>query len=256
VADPAKASQAGTEPGILRDVQVIDSAPSWFPGNPRAAFEYFPGLSKGGFHGKVTASKTTFMKNLKRLFWLYSLLGTISAAHATTINYSPTGLGTMDGSYYYTWNIYDPNLIGANITAATLTYNNITLTSFGLNRPGILWTHLLNTSSGSGTTGFTQGSDNDNGSDRFSGQGLFVGKQLFPTLNVAATVPYSLDLATLTSYAADGHFAIGIDPDCHYTVGSIVLSITYSPHSTPDAGSTVMLLGIALPVLGLFRRSK
>jgi hypothetical protein len=40
----------------LRLLQVIDSAPSWFPVNPRAAFEYFPELSKGGFHGKVTAS--------------------------------------------------------------------------------------------------------------------------------------------------------------------------------------------------------
>jgi hypothetical protein len=75
-------------------------------------------------------------------------------------------------------------------------------------------------------------------------------------LNVAATVAYSLDLATLTSYTADGHFAIGIDPDCHYTDSSIVLSITYSPQSAPDAGSTAMLLGIALPVLALFRRSK
>jgi len=196
------------------------------------------------------------MKSLKRLLLVCSLLATISAASATTINYSPTGLGTMDGTYYYTWNIYDPNLIGANITAATLTYNNIQLTGFGNNNPGILWTHLLNTSSGSGTTGFTQGTDNDNGSDQFSGQGLFVGKQLFPTLNAPTTVPYSLDLATLNSYVADGHFAIGIDPDCHYTDGSVVLSITYSTRSAPDAGSTVLLLGIALPFLGLLRRPK
>jgi hypothetical protein len=40
----------------LRPLQVIDSATSWFPVNPRAAFEYFPGLSKGGFHAKVTPS--------------------------------------------------------------------------------------------------------------------------------------------------------------------------------------------------------
>jgi hypothetical protein len=39
----------------LRLLEVTDSAPSWFPVNPRAAFEYFPGLSKGGFHGKVRA---------------------------------------------------------------------------------------------------------------------------------------------------------------------------------------------------------
>jgi hypothetical protein len=201
------------------------------------------------------------MKNLKRLFWVCSLLGTISAAQAATITFSPTGIGTspggtMDGTYYYTWGINWSVPSGNQITAATLTYNNIELTSFGNNNPGILWTHLLDTSSGSGTTGVTTGTDNDNGSDAFSGQGLLVGKQSFPTLNVATTISYSLDLPTLISYAADGHFAIGIDPDCHYTDSSIVLSITYSPQSAPDAGSTVMLLGIALPVLGLFRRSK
>jgi hypothetical protein len=65
-----------------------------------------------------------------------------------------------------------------------------------------------------------------------------------------------LNTTTLTAYAVDGHFAIGIDPDCHYTDSSIVLSITYSPQSAPDAGSTAMLLGIALPILALFRRSK
>lgn len=40
----------------LRLLEVIDPAPSWFPVNPLAAFEYFPGLSKGGFNGKVRAS--------------------------------------------------------------------------------------------------------------------------------------------------------------------------------------------------------
>ena len=201
------------------------------------------------------------MKNLKRLFRVCSLLGTISAAQAATITFSPTGIGTspggtMDGTYYYTWGINWSVPTGNQITAATLTYNNIEITGFGNNDPGILWTHLLNTSSGSGTTGVTTGTDNDNGGDAFSGQGLLVGKQLFPTLNVKTTIPYSLDLTTLISDAADGHFAIGIDPDCHYTDNSIVLSITYGPKSAPDAGSTVMLLGIALPFLGLFRRSK
>jgi hypothetical protein len=199
------------------------------------------------------------MKNLKRLFWAFPLLGAVTAAHATTIDFSPTGMGTIDGNNYYTWNVNWSVPSGNTITAATLSYNNMILTGFGNNNPGILWSHLLNTSSGSGTTGVVTGTDNDLGTDKFASQGLFLGKETFPVLNVAHNFSYSLDLTTLASYASDGHFAIGIDPDCHYTDSSIVLSITYGslpPQGVPDAGSTVMLLGIALPLLGLFRRAK
>ncbi len=201
------------------------------------------------------------MKSFKSLIFGFSLVGAICAANATpvTVTFSPTGLGTMDGTYYYTWGVNWSVPTGDSITAASLSYNNIKLTSFGINDPGILWSHLLNTTSGSGTASVTQGTDNDNGSDAFASQGLYLGKATFPTLNVAQNLSYPVDTTTLTSYASDGHFAIGIDPDCHYTDTLIVLSITYDalpPQSVPDAGSTVMLLGIALPLLGLFRRSK
>ena len=202
------------------------------------------------------------MRVLKQLFLAVGLLSVISAAQATSVsfNFSPTGLGTIDGSYYYKWGVNPSGLpTDMGITSATLTYNNMKLTTFGNNNPGILWTHLLNTSSGSGTTSYTRVSDSDAGTDAFSGQGVLLGKELFPTLNVARNNSYNLDVTTLSTYLADGHFAIGIDPDCYYTDSSIVLNITYSslpPQGVPDFGSTAMLLGIALPLLGIFRRAR
>jgi hypothetical protein len=201
------------------------------------------------------------MKNLtKNLLCALSILGAATTAQATpiTVNFSPTGLGTMDGTYAYKWGVNWSVPTGNSITAATLNYNNIKLTSYGNNNPGILWSNLLNTSSGTGTTSVTKTNDHDTGTDYWT-TGL-IGKELFSTLNVAHNFGYDLDLTTLTNYASDGHFALGIDPDCYYKNSSIVLSITYNTPTTtgtvPDGGSTALLLGIMLPFLRFFRRSK
>jgi len=189
------------------------------------------------------------------------VLGAVFTAQATpiTVNFSPTGLGTMDGTYAYQWGINWTVPTGNEITAASLNYTTVKLTSYGKNKPGILWSNLLNTSGGSGTTGVATYTDSDVGTDYWGSTG-FIGKELFPTLNVAHNLAYTLDLPTLDAYATDGHFAIGIDPDCYYKDSSIVLSITYdksmTPASVPDGGSTVLLLGLALPLLHMFRRSK
>ncbi|MCX6866064.1 MAG: hypothetical protein NTV46_07560 [Verrucomicrobia bacterium] len=206
------------------------------------------------------------MKNLKKLLIALPFLGVTITAHAlpVTVNFSPAGIGTspsgtMDGVYAYKWGVNWSVPAGNSISAATLTYSNVKLTGFGKNNPGILWSNLLDTSSGSGTTGVTKTNDSDASSDYWGTTGL-LGKELFPTLNVAHNFSYALDLAMLTNYAADGHFAIGIDPDCHYTTSSIKLSITYDKPTpsgeVPDGGSSALLLGIVLPFLRLFRRSK
>ena len=51
-----------------------------------------------------------------------------------------------------------------------------------------------------------------------------------------------------------GGFDIGIDPDCHYDVGSIVLDYKVTNRSVPDAASTLTLLGAGLPGLALINR--
>ena len=191
------------------------------------------------------------------------VLGGVFTAQATpiTLKFSPTGLGTMDGTYAYKWGINWTVPTDNVITAASLAYTDVKLTTYGINNPGILWTNLLDTTSGSGTTGVTAYTDWDAGTDYWGSTGL-VGKALFPTLNVAQSFSYALDLAMLKTYAGDGHFAMGIDPDCYYKDTSIVLSISYDQLLTPggsqvpDGGSTALLLGLALPLLRMFRRSK
>jgi hypothetical protein len=163
----------------------------------------------------------------------------------------------MNGNYYYEWGISWSLPAGDQITSATLTYNNIQLTSFGKNNPGLLWTHLLN----SATAGVTTETDNDKGSDAFgvsvTGKNLFLGKQTFPTLNQTRSFSYNLDLTTLSSYLADGKFGIGIDPDCVFKDSSIVLCINYGPtggQSVPDGGATAILFGATMVGLGWISR--
>jgi hypothetical protein len=193
---------------------------------------------------------------MKVLFSIAVLFGVLSVAQANSVVFdSPSALNSIDGNNNYTWGIGWTLPTGNQITGATLTYNNIQLTSFGQSNPGILWTHLLNTSTANGS--ITTGTDNDNPTDAFAGSGLLLGERFFPTLNTKATFSYNIDLATLTSYLADGKFGIGIDPDCHYTDDSITLAITYgatpSQH-VPEVTSTGLLLGSTFSLLLLFRR--
>src|SRR5271165_1379374 len=98
---------------------------------------------------------------MKRLVSLAALLSAISFAKAGSITFtSPSSLASMDGNYYYTWGISTSWRLpsGGHLTSATLTYNNIQLTAFGNANPGVLWTHLLDTT----TTGVKTGTDNDN----------------------------------------------------------------------------------------------
>ncbi|MBL9205310.1 MAG: VPDSG-CTERM sorting domain-containing protein [Opitutaceae bacterium] len=70
----------------------------------------------------------------------------------------------------------------------------------------------------------------------------------------------SADLALLTSYLSDptasnrAAFGLGFDPDCHYYNDGIKLIIYTEKISIPDAGSTVLMLGLGLGALVAIRR--
>ena len=70
---------------------------------------------------------------------------------------------------------------------------------------------------------------------------------------------YSLEplglLDELNQFAQDGDFAIGLDPDCHFSHNGIAFRITTEARPTvPDGGATLMLLGSALMGLEGLRR--
>jgi hypothetical protein len=216
--------------------------------------------------GKFIAAQYIAMKHQKRLLVALWALGLASGVQANTITFSPADLSTFSGACYYTWGINWTLPAGEFINSATLSFGNVTMPVSPSSRisSATIWSHLLDTSTGSGTTQVTSGLDGSGGTDHFAGQGLVLGRETFAVANSARNFSYNLDLAMLTAYVADGHFAIGIDPNWNYTARSIVLTINYSStrnppqpvHGIPDGGSTGMLLGLALLVLRSFRRVK
>ncbi len=187
----------------------------------------------------------------------------LNIAQATTYTYTftPTGLSTMDGLNYYTYGFDWSVPAGQTIVDATLTYNNLYLTTGDPNSTPQFFSTLLNTA----TVGKTTGYDGDNNAPNPTpGPNVFLfGDATFSTPGSGyATLTYdfasiSNAIPTLDSYVADGNWGLGFDPDCYYTDTGITFTITTAngSHSrVPDAASTAMLLGAAFVGLGVLRR--
>ncbi len=191
------------------------------------------------------------------------LAGICGFAQATTVT---STLTTLSGEDAYAWGIQINVPTGDQITSATLTFNNITLTASGNSQgTGILYADLLNSSNSKLST-YT---DNDDAGDYFTSKSspysgasvTGLGSDFFAKVGGSATtwnVGLSLsELTALNSYLSDGFFAIGLDPDCHYTVGSITFTYTVGKPNivtTPDGATTSLLFGASLLGLEVFRR--
>ena len=194
------------------------------------------------------------------------LFGALNLARATqyTYNFSPIGLGTMDGLDYYEWGISWNLPAGQTIVDATLTYSSIYLTTPDANPPARLYTTLLNYAN-KGVTSYYDGDNNAAnptpngttifllGTAPFAGVGSGYPSLVYDFANISGA------LSRLNTDIADGQFGLGIDPDCYYTDTGITLTITTSdgsqPHnSVPDATSTAALLGAVVAGMAVFRR--
>ena len=194
---------------------------------------------------------------MKKLVLCVMLLGAFNFAKATqyTYNFSPSGLGTMDGLDYYTWGISWGLPSGQTIVDATLTYSSLYLTTADANPPARFYSTLLNTA----PLGVSSHYDGDNnaanptpngtsvfllGTASFSGVGSGYSSLVYDFATISGA------LAALNTDIGDGRFGLGFDPDCYYTDSGITLTITTSDgtHHTnvPDATSTVALFGAAL----------
>ncbi len=193
------------------------------------------------------------------------LVGVYGFAQATTVTSAFQGNNALTGENAYEWGINIVPPTGDVISSATLTFNDITLTKSGNSQnTGILYADILN-GSNSKLTSF---SDGDRAGDFFTGSSSpfsaanvsSLGSQSF-VLNQKLSWSFTFNtaqLATLNAFLSDGFFAIGLDPDCYYKVGSICFSYDVSPATkivtTPDMATTVLLLGASLLGLEIFRR--
>ncbi|MGA2243479.1 MAG: hypothetical protein ABSH48_00660 [Verrucomicrobiota bacterium] len=183
-------------------------------------------------------------------------------AQATTINAPSSLIGnnTLSGDDAYSWGISIAVPNGQTITSAEIDFTSVTLTAANSSGTGYLYTDLLN----SQATGITTAHDGDQSGDywatQFSGRNITaVGTKIFNPVGTTLSWSYALDasqLGALNSYLTAGTFNIGIDPDCHYSVGGLCFTYNCSPksNSVPDAATAAALLVLGLSAVELIRR--
>ena len=185
-------------------------------------------------------------------------MGIGGLVHATTIS---SGISSLDGNNAYSWGISIAVPNGQTVASAEIDFTSVQLTASGNGQgTGVLWTDLLN----SQTSGVHSTSDGDVAGDywatKFSGANITsLGSRTFASVGTTLTWSYVITgsaLAALNSYLAAGSFTIGIDPDCHFTVGGISFSYSLAPttNNVPDFATTAFLMVIGLAGLEVFRR--
>ncbi|MEI6192974.1 MAG: VPDSG-CTERM sorting domain-containing protein [Verrucomicrobiota bacterium] len=183
------------------------------------------------------------------------LIGSLNFAQATSITL--TSGSTLHGANAYEYLV--SLTAGQNITAATLTFNNVKLTASGWNTFSYDLINRQDATTAISADADTQG-DYFTSHSPYSSTAVQLGTKTFrlgETWNSTYTFS-GATLSTLNTYAADGFFNFGFDPDCTYSVGSIVFNYTaqtVTNHtSVPDSATTVMLLGASLVSLVALRR--
>ena len=164
---------------------------------------------------------------------------------------TPADLNGLSHGKYYTWGIapYVPD--GEMIDSAVLTYKNIY--NWQGEPSNHMYTHLLDNP----PVGTYEYNDTTNG-DQFAGQGVLIGDWTDPGNGSPSGfdlvyVFNGTQLAALNTYAADGAFGFGIDPDCQYYNDGAVFEITTARIPAPGA----LLLGsLGTMLVGYLRRRR
>lgn len=189
------------------------------------------------------------------------LLLAASPASAGVYTFLPSpraDLWDLDHYKAYRWGINWAKPQNENVTNVVLTFKGIYDWTY---EPDVLYTTLLDNPP-AGVSVFT---DNQANGNYFAGQGTLVGQWSDPYGDYAHRIDLSYDFAalglvnTFNSYAADGTFGFGFDPDCHYFNSGLELKIyttdTQSPPLDPvPEPATLTMFGLGMAGLGYYRR--
>jgi len=148
---------------------------------------------------------------------------------------------------YYTWGLDTPWSVVPDsdneyeqAAGASLSFKSIRNWN---DKPNVLYIHLLDYA----PLGITKGYDGQGGGDNFADQGIVL--RVYHNLpSTAQNLSYSFSedqVTTLNEYAADGRFALGFDPDCHFYNCGVKLDVCTEVVPEPATMTMLVVGGLA-----------
>lgn len=191
------------------------------------------------------------MNNRMIMLVLAVALGLVSSGYAgeSFFQSNPANLGDLDHYKAYTWGV-DLGFSTAEkpITEFSVTFEGI----YNYNTaPKVLYIHLLESSEAAGLNVYR---DLAAKGDYFDGQGVLIAVWS-DSIAVPQTVSFTFDqnlLDILNTYAADGRFAFGFDPDCYYRNDGFTFAASFAP--IVPAPAAIVLAGMGTALIGWLRR--
>jgi len=176
-----------------------------------------------------------------------------SAVAVTTYNYSTRGLNSMNHDYAYTWGMATQWSASETVVGATLTFHDLYDWTY---ETDMLFVNLLDNAS----IGVSAVYDNQTPIQNYFTTGTYIGSYFDPLGGYAnrTDVSFVFDatgLAALQSYALDGNFGIGVDPDCHYYACNTTFDVQTTSDAIPEP-ATAILMGLGLLGSGIIARRK